>query len=374
MTQEQLAERAELSPEAVAALERGARRRPYPHIVQALAGALGLSDAERVTLLEAVPKRGVGDNQEVVPAPTPPIPLTPLVGRERELVEIDGLLRGRTRLVTLTGPGGVGKTRLALEVASRVADVFREGVAFVPLAPLSDPALVLPTVARMLGLMGASGRPVLETLLVYLRAKRLVLVLDNFEHVMEAAPEVAELLAGCPDVAVLATSRAPLRLRGEREYPVGPLPVPEMDRLPLVTVAAESPAVELLMERASGVALDFELTRSNVAAVVAICRRLDGLPLALELAAARVRALDPTAMLARLDQALPLLRGGARDLPERQRTMEAAIGWSYDLLGPEERAPFRRLSVFSGGWNLDAAESAGSSGETPSDQVLELLT
>ncbi|HEX6737392.1 MAG TPA: AAA family ATPase, partial [Vicinamibacteria bacterium] len=261
------------------------------------------------------------------------------------------------QLVTLTGPGGIGKTRLALAVAEEVARDFPDGLAFVPLAPLADPALVLPALARALGLPEAAGRPPLALVRAALGARRALLVLDNCEHLLAAAPDLADVLAGCPGVAILATSRAPLRLRGEREYPVGPLALPDLRRPPLAAEVAAAPAAQLFVERARAVAPAFALTQEHAAAVAAICRRLDGLPLALELAAARIRLLAPTELLARLDPALPLLGGGARDLPARQRTMRDAIAWSHDLLTVEEQTFFRRLAVFAGGWDLAAAEA-----------------
>ncbi len=371
LTQEELAERAGLSPVAIGKLERGQRRRPYPHTVQALAAALGLSEEERAELAAVVPRRGEAPS---APALSPAVPPTPIFGRQRELEEISGLVRRGARLLTLTGPGGVGKTRLAVQVADRLSELFPDGVAFVALAPLSDARLVLPTIARALGLVDASGQPPLDILSAYLRDRRLLVVLDNFEHVAQAALEVAQLSGSCPDLVVLATSRAPLRVRGEQEYAVSPLAPPDLDRAPEVTCVADNPAVELFVERARAVLPGFDLTRGNAAAVAAICRRLDGLPLAIELAAARVRTLSPEALLVRLDPVLPLLTGGARDLPERQRTMEATIRWSYDLLRPGEQELFRRLSVFAGGCSLEAAEAVGAGEDTREGEVLEALS
>src|SRR3712207_5768730 len=324
LTQEELALRAGLSPRAISALERGERRRPYPHTVRSLAEALGLSEEERASLLATLP-RGAAAAPFTLPT-TPevnlPVPPTPLLGRELELEQIRSFLR-KARLLTFTGLGGVGKTRLALEAARDAAEDFPDGVAFVALDSLVDPALVAPTVARSLGLREVEGQSPQEALSAYLQKKRLLLVLDNFEHLMEAAPEVSELLGSCPDLTVLATSRAPLRLRGEREYPVPPLKVPDPSRVPEVEEIVDAPAARLFVERAKEVSPTFELTETNAAAVAAICRRLEGLPLALELAAAKVRFLDPMKLLSRLDQALET--GAARDLPERQKTMRATM-------------------------------------------------
>ena len=259
--------------------------------------------------------------------------------------------------MTLTGPGGTGKTRLALEVGAEALDRYPDGVFFVDLSPLTDPALVVPTIAATLGVREVVGQPLLQTLSGFLADKRLLLLLDNCERVLAAAPDVAALLAASPTVSILATSRASLHIRGEREFPLLPLPLPAADRLPPLEELAQVPAVALFVELASASRPDFALTAENAAAVAAICRRLDGLPLAIELAAARVKVLPPAALLARLEQRLPLLTGGGRDLPARQRTMRDAIAWSYDLLAPEEQALFRRLAVFAGGFTLDAAEA-----------------
>jgi predicted ATPase len=263
------------------------------------------------------------------------------------------------RLVTLTGPGGVGKTRLALVVAGGTVDRYPDGIVFVALAPVSDSDLLVSTVAQALGLREAGGRPVRELVHDYLRDRRLLLVLDNFEHLLGAAPEVTGLLASCPSLKALATSRAPLRLRGEQEYPVEPLPVPRLDRIPAVEDVVSVPSVRLLVDRATESSPGFALTKENAAAIATICRRLDGLPLALELVAARLKALPPTTLLARLDEALPLLSAGPRDLPERQRTMRDTVAWSHDLLPTEDQVLFRCFSVFAGGFGLPAAEAVG---------------
>jgi predicted ATPase/transcriptional regulator with XRE-family HTH domain len=374
-TQEELAERAGLSRKAISVLERGERKRPYPHTVRSLADALGLSEGERAFLLASVPGRGSGPI--VAPAadlvPTLPAPPTPLVGRERELAELGGFLsRPQTRLLTLTGTGGVGKTRLAVEAVRRAAGLFPDGAVFVPLAPLGGPDLVLPTVAQSLGLreMGASSPR--EALHAFLREKLFLLALDNFEHVLGAAAEVAALIEACGGLTVLATSRAPLRVRGEQEYPVGPLALPASTVSPDAGEVAGSSSGRLFLERARAASPAFGITAENAPAVAAICWRLSGLPLALELAAAGTRYLAPEALLSRLDRALSA--GWARDAPERQRTMRSTLDWSYDLLSEGERALFGRLSVFSGGFTLEAAEEVGASGGVvEAGEVVELL-
>ena len=281
-----------------------------------------------------------------------PAPVSSFVGRERQLDEVERLLRAG-RLVTLTGAGGCGKTRLALEVAARLRGAFRHGVAFVPLAPLDDPSFVAPAVARALGIRESPGRPYREAVALAVRGRALLLVLDNLEHLLDAAPTVAEWLAACPGLKVLATSRERLRLQGEQVYPVPPLALPD----PADADPVGSEAVRLFVERARAVEPAFALTDENATAVGEICRRLDGLPLAIELAAARIGLLPPPAMLARLERRLPLPTDGPRDLPARQRTLRDTIAWSYDLLDEEDRALFRRLAVFAGGWTLEAAEA-----------------
>ena len=369
LTQEELALRSGVSAKAISTLERGERKRPYPHTIRSLADALDLSENERAALFVAVPKRGSVD-APVGPALATesnlPIPSTSLLGRERELAEIKTFLQ-EARLLTLTGTGGVGKTRLAIEATRDATRLFPDGAVFVTLASLSDFTFVLPTVAQSLGLREAGG----EILRGYLRDKQLLLVLDNFEHVLEAAPEVAALIETCPKLSVLVTSRAPLRVRGEQEYPVQPLALPTSTISPTVEEVVGSPSGRLFAERAREASPAFELTLHNAAAVAAICWRLAGLPLALELAAARVKFLDPATLLSRLDQALSAV--GARDLPQRQRTMWATLDWSHELLSEEERVLFRRLSVFIGGFSLEAAEAVGASGRIFAKNVLEIL-
>jgi predicted ATPase/class 3 adenylate cyclase len=282
---------------------------------------------------------------------------TALLGREREPADVRGLFEEGARLVTLTGPGGTGKTRLGLQVAADLLDAFEHGVFLVDLAPISDPALVPSTVAQALGVRDIGSRPIVDAVKEYLRARSVLLLLDNFEQVLPAASVVAVLLAACPGLAVLATSREPLRLRGEHEYAVLPLSLPGPRQATTAEGASTSPAVALFVQRAHAIRADFALTDENAPAVSEICARLDGLPLGIELAAARVRLLSPEAIARRLEQRLPLLVGGARDLPARQQALRDTIAWSHDLLDDRERLLFRRLCVFVGGWTLDAAEA-----------------
>ncbi|HEX5963513.1 MAG TPA: tetratricopeptide repeat protein [Gemmatimonadales bacterium] len=283
---------------------------------------------------------------------------TPLLGRERELGEVADLLRREdVHVVTLTGPAGVGKTRLALQAAADLLEVFPDGAFFVELAPLADPALVPSTVASALGVREEVGQPLIKTLTAFLRDRQVLLALDNFEHLLPAAPVVSDLLRACPGVKILATSRAPLHLRGEREYPVPALALPDPSQPEPVAQLIQYEAIRLFVERAQAAKPAFALTDENAAAVTEICCRLDGLPLAIELAAARVKLLPPQALLDRLGERLKVLTGGARDAPARQRTLRDAIAWSHDLLSEHDQTLFRRLAVFAGGCTLEAVEA-----------------
>ena len=359
LSQEELAERAGLSQRGISDLERGARRAPHLSTVRLLAGGLALCPADREALLTAArPATPTGSTKVALPGHAPlPLPLAPLVGRERELADLASLLGPvKSRLVTLTGPGGIGKTRLALAVASRHAAEFCDGVVFVDLAPLSDPGLVLPEVATALKVRETGGRPLIATVQRYLAAREMLLIVDNFEHVLDAAPVVVELLSAAQHITVLVTSRAPLRLPGEQEYLVPSLGLPAAGSTYELALLAESEAVAFFVNRVQTVRPHFALTADNALAVAEICRRLDGLPLALELAAARVKLFPPQALLRRLEQRLPLLTGGARTLPARQQTMRNTIAWSHDLLTSEVQSMFRRLAVFPGGCIINAAE------------------
>ena len=311
------------------------------------------ADLSRIHPVPLVP---VPDRER--PRPHLPLPLTSFVGREREVVAAcDILRRPGVRLVTLTGPGGVGKTRLAIRVATEVANDFPDGVWFVALAPVRDATLVAATLAQTLGIGETPTRSIEEGLRAFLRERRALLVLDNLEHLLDAGPLIAGLLSACPSLTMLATSRAVLRVSGEHGVAVPPLPVSPVDSASGRDRRLASDAVRLFVERASAARSDFTVTETEAPTVTAICEKLDGLPLAIELAAARVTSLSLTALLTLVERRLALLTGGPRDQPVRLRSMRDAIAWSHDLLTPEEQALFRRLAVFVGGFTLEAAEA-----------------
>lgn len=369
LTQEDLAERAGLSARGISDLERGVKTRPHRHTVDRLSIALDLPEPARNAFIAASRPRA---NAAVAPAQPRadqrgnlPIPPNRLLGRAAEIHAISALLsQPDVRLLTLTGTGGTGKTRLALHVAAGFHEAYPDGIFLVSLAPLTDARLVGPTIALTLGLRETTD----EGLIRALSGQRLLLVLDNVEHLPGAERLVAAMVASAPGLVVLATSRAPLGIAAEREYPVAPLPVPEgVSGLSRVSLPA---SVELFMQRAQVVRPDLEKTATNLAAIAEICRRLDGLPLAIELAAARCRLLSPQAIAARLERRLPLLTGGARDAPARHQTLRAALAWSYDLLAVDAQLLFRRLSVFSGGFSLDAAAALDVTGGPGSEAFL----
>ena len=364
LSQEELAERAGLSRRAISDLERGARRAPYPATLRRLTKALNLSTTARAELLasarslEAVSAPAISGVQQQ-PEHNLPAQATPLIGRQPQLEAArTRLLRADTRLVTLTGAGGCGKTRLGLQIALDVISQFPDGVFLVSLAPVSDPNLVAAAIAQVLGLReSGGGASIRQVVSGYLRERRMLLLIDNFEQVIAAASDIGELLALCPHIKVLVTSRAPLQIYGEWEVAVPPLATPEpRAELPPDEVA-QYDAVRLFVERARAVDAHFALTRENTPAIVEICHHLDGLPLAVELAAARLRVLSPQEILERLTDRFALLVDGPRDRPARHQTLRNAIAWSYELLNEHQREQFRSLSVFRGGWALEAAEA-----------------
>jgi len=287
-----------------------------------------------------------------------PTQLTSLIGREQEVAAACALLsRPHVRLLTLTGPGGVGKTRLALQVAIDLLEDFVDGVYFVSLAPISNPDLVAPTISQTLGLWESRDRPLFEHLKTYLQGKRLLLLLDNFEQVVAAAPLLSDLLMSCPELKMLVTSRAVLRIQGENEFLIPSLALPDLKQLQDSESLSQCAAVALFLQRAQAIKPDFHITKANASAIAEICVRLDGLPLAIELAAARIKLLPPQALLARLSRRLQVLTGGPLDAPVRQQTLRNTIQWSYGLLDIQEQLLFRRLSVFVGGCTLEAVES-----------------
>jgi non-specific serine/threonine protein kinase len=383
LTQEELAERAHLSPRAISDLERGARHRPWRDTVQLLAQALQLGSTERAELEAAVRSArpsvsGTSDPDgrlnAVAPRHNLPIQVTSFVGRERELAEVRQLLT-TTHLLTLTGAGGCGKTRLALQVAAGLLDAYPDGVWLVDLAPLNDPALVPQAVALALGIREAPDQPLLTTLAEALRARHLLLLLDNCEHLLDACASLTTtLLQTCGEVRILATSREMLGVRGEAVWRVPSLAFPEFEISPSLEEVRQNEAVRLFVDRARAVAPGFAVTQENAPALTQVCRRLDGIPLAIELAAARTRVLSVEQIVARLDDRFRLLTGGSRTALRRQQTLRALIDWSHDLLSAAERVLYRRLAVFAGGWTLEAAEDVCAGAAIESKEILDLLT
>jgi len=360
-TQEELATIAGLSVHAVSALERGERRRPYPETVRSLATALDLPSSVRDELLQMARVSSDRAPSNSPDASALPLPLTPLVGREADVRALENWLADpAARICTLIGPGGVGKTRLALELARETADAHRLRVVFVGLASIVDPSFVASMIAEAFDVTDVTLADLPRRVRAACTGRATLLILDNFEHVLGAAPLVADLLGAVASLRVLATSRAPLRVRGEREYPVGPLAM-ESSHGPTITLA---PAVRLFLDRVHDFDPGFRLTDANTSLVTSICRRLDALPLAIELAVPWLKALPPNELLRRLDGGALTPSIGRRDLPERQQTMNATVAWSYQLLAPEEQRVFRQLGAFPSRFPMEAATAVCSNAAT----------
>ena len=370
LTQEALAEQSSLSVGAIAALERGRRTAPRLDTIALLVDALHLDVPDRDAFTAAAAGQSMAAPTSSINEPSPaasrtstlPVPPTSLVGRDHEETALThrlhlALIDEGSRLITLVGPGGVGKTRLALQLASTLQEAFADGVVFCDLSPLRSADLAPATVARTLNIRETGTESAASLVLAHMRNRQTLLILDNFEQVAGAAVWVAQLVASCPRLVILVTSRIALQVRAEQRYAVAPLETPSSgSKLPHEVLAGFA-AVRLFVARARAVYSDFTLTAENCQAVAEICHRVDGLPLAIELAAARTPLLQPAALLARLERRLTLLRGGARDLPDRHQTLRATIDWSVTLLSDEEQALFRRLGVFVGGCTFEAIEA-----------------
>ncbi len=365
MTQEELAEKTGLSVRGISDLERGARRTPQRMTIDLLADALDIPDTERSTWKRArqVSAGRTVPTVAVLPRPPPsaarlPHPASSLIGRQRETQDVLTLLcDAQVRLVTLTGPGGVGKTRLAIAVTEHIQDSFRDGVAYIPLQSLTNPDLLLAVIAQALKVREVGDEALIERLVEVLRDKQLLLVFDNFEHLLPAAALVSDLLIACPDLSVLVTSRVVLHFYGEYDYFVPPLALPDSTHDVQPEQVQDNEAMQLFTERGQAANASFSLTAENASTVAAICTRLDGLPLAIELAAARLRMFPPQELLTRLEHPFALLTDGPLDVPARQQTLHNMLEWSYSLLGEEEQQLFAHLAVFRGGWTIEAAEA-----------------
>src|SRR5579884_657921 len=379
LTQEDLAERAGVSVRTVSDLERGFTTRPYRDTVRRLGEALGLPALDRVRFEGAgrgVVEMGMSPHLHRERSATNLTEdLASFVGREREVSMVGKLLASAgVRLVTLVGTGGTGKTRLALRVGRALLPEYRDGVFLVSLASLPSPELVVPSIAAVLGIKEARGGDLEDAVATYLFSRQLLLILDNFEHLLGAACVVKHLLEAAGDLRVLVTSRTPLHVYGEHEFLVSPLAVPDLHNLPDVDHLLRFGALALFVDRARAVRADFALTEDNAASVAAICARVDGLPLAIELAASRLRVLSPEALLSRLSSRLSILKGGTSDAPERQQTMQAALDWSYRLLGRDAQTLLAQLSVFSGSFGLEGVEAVCDPSDDPARDVVDRLT
>jgi predicted ATPase/DNA-binding XRE family transcriptional regulator len=373
-TQEELATIAGLSVHAVSALERGERRRPHVETVRALCAALDLTGPARDALLASARAPARTTAVDELSGGSLPLPLTVLLGREADVQTLrQWLADPAARLITLIGPGGVGKTRLALELARAIADEGATRVAFAPLAVIRDYTFVASAIAEALGLTDGTALDLPGRARVACEDHSTLLVLDSFEHVLDAAPLVADLLTSVPSLRVLTTSRAPLRVRGEREYAVGPLALEAGSEAMSPADLARVPAVRLFVERVRDMQPDFRLTSANGPTVTAICRRLDALPLALELAAPWIKVLTAEDLLRRLEHGVLLSTAGPRDLPERQQTMNATVAWSYQLLEPDEQRACRRFGALPGFFPIDAAAEVLAGCDGDSDSTDEAL-